>query len=126
MNDWTPDILRGKGFERRPDGQWVKASVPNHNPAGATDPQPDAEPTPPSPAPMEKPTVPRFLALVTISTVRPRDCDGLTSKAWLDCITHGGCHWADDSPEYVEVVFLPKKVRHFEEENTQIEVYRIE
>jgi hypothetical protein len=122
---WNEDILRRSGFTQGADGSWRKGGVEHHHPAGAADAQPNAEQASHGPSPLAEPTVSRFLAIITIRTVRPRDCDGLTAKSYIDAITHGGCHWPDDSPEHLEVVFLPEKVRHFAEEETKIEIYEL-
>ena len=122
-NDWNNDILRGKGFTQGSDGSWHKSGVRDRDTASPADPKPDPKRKPPRPAPVERLELPRFLALVTISTRRDRDGDNQNAKWFCDAITHGGCHWPDDSAKHLETVFIPRKVRTKEEEGCKIEVF---
>jgi hypothetical protein len=127
MKKFNEDFLRSKGFTQQPDGSWGKESGAHHSPASGSNPQSDQgkpqhwDRTQDAPGPVR-----RIVAIITVRTVRPRDYDGLgaSSKHYLDALRQCGLY-ADDSPEYLEVVAVAERVRSFQEEETIIELFEL-
>lgn len=121
------DILHSKGFERKPDGTWGKKDSAHHCAAGRTNPEPDQGKQKRRTRPQgEAGPIRRIVAIVTVRTVRPRDYDGLgaSTKHYMDALRQCGLY-ADDSPEYLEVVAVAERVGSFQEEETVIELFEI-
>ncbi|MDB4792315.1 hypothetical protein OAG69_00105 [bacterium] len=126
MPKFNEEQLRSAGFEEGPDGQWHKkdSSCPN------TTSRPDAkcdkkEPKHRARPQSEESAASRFVAIVTVRTVRSRDYDGLgaAAKHYLDALIQECGLCKDDSPEHLEVVLVPQRVRSFDAEETIIEIW---
>lgn len=122
------NLLRGKGFEKGPDGIWRKEGSACGDSSGGPDSKP-AKDKPKRKKRVQSKAKPvyRTIAIVTVKTVRSRDYDGLgaASKHYLDGLRHIGL-FEDDSPEHLEVLAVAERVRHFQEEETIIELFQVE
>ena len=117
-------FLRRAGFKEGPDGIWSKEGCSPDDPPSGADLEPSAEQPLEEAAQVQADPIRRIVAIVTITTVRSRDYDGLgaAAKYYLDALRHCGL-FQDDSPEYLEVICCAERCAHFSEEETLIELY---
>jgi hypothetical protein len=121
------EFLRSKGFTQSPDGSWGKEDRPRCDPPSRPDTQlSEGQPKRRKRAPSTAAPDVRFVAIVTVKTVRPRDYDGLgaASKHYLDGLRLCGL-FPDDSPDHFECLAVAERVRHFREEETIIEIFQV-
>jgi len=122
--DGFKKLLRDRGYTEGAEGQWSKDGSASSDPTG----RPPAKRLDDRPLPnkgeVEVSAIRRFVAIITIKTVRPRDFDGLgaASKYYCDALIHLGVI-EDDSPIHLEVVFDPQKCDHFKQQETIIEMW---
>ena len=126
MPKFNEEQLRSAGFEESSDGQWHKKNSACSHPTSRTDAKRDQEKPEYRTRPQSKEsTASRFVAIVTVRTVRSRDYDGLgaAAKHYLDALVQECGLCKDDSPEHLEVVLVPQRVRSFDAEETIIEIW---
>jgi|SaaInlStandDraft_1057018.scaffolds.fasta_scaffold01243_6 hypothetical protein len=116
--------LRDCGFAEGSDGVWRKESGSPKDPPSGGDPKPNKKRALQKNPQVARPPIQRFIALVTIRTVRPRDYDGLgaSAKYYFDGLVHLGII-EDDSPEHLEIVYNPEKCGKYSEQETIIELF---
>jgi len=116
--------LRMCGYKEGVDGIFRKEGGSYPNPTGGSDPKPSKKRALPNDPPVARHPIQRFIAIVTIRTVRARDFDGLgaSTKYYFDALQRIGLI-ESDSPDHLEILFDPQKCDHFDQEETQIEIW---
>jgi len=120
------DKFRSQGYTKGSDGIWRKeGSVPTDT-ASRSDTKPAKKRSLPKSPKLEGSAIPRYIAIVTVRTVRPRDYDGLgaSTKYYFDALRHLGII-RDDSPDDIEIVYDCEKCSKFSEEETKIEFFQL-
>ena len=117
-------FLRNAGYSEGSDGVWRKESGAHPDPSGGSDPKPSKKRPLQDDPQVERHPIQRFIAIVTIRTVRARDYDGLgaSTKYYFDALQRIGLI-EDDSPDHLEILFNPEACSHFKEEETIIEIW---